>query len=182
MRHGRVERLEEESSAKRSEEAEKYAHWAHSAVFTEVKVDEDLGTIHVTRVVSAVAAGRILNPKTARSQVMGGVVWGIGMALEEEGVIDQKFGRIMTHNLADYHVPVNADVHDINVIFVEENDKLNPLGAKGIGEIGIVGVAAAIANAVFHATGVRVRELPITLDKVMFRSAASQYDVTVPAA
>ncbi len=181
MRHGKLERLEEESATKRSEEAEKYAHWAHSAVFAEVKVDEDLGNIHVTRVVSAVAAGRILNPKTARSQVMGGVVWGLGMALEEEGVIDHKFGRIMTHNLADYHVPVNADVHDIDVIFVEEHDKFNPLGAKGLGEIGIVGVAAAIANAVFHATGVRVRELPITLDKVMFRSARDKA-VFVPAA
>jgi xanthine dehydrogenase YagR molybdenum-binding subunit len=182
MRHGKLDRIEEESSAKRSEEAEKYAHWAHSAVFTEVKVDEDLGTLHVTRVVSAVAVGRILNPKTARSQVMGGVVGGIGMALEEEGVIDQRFGRVMTHNLADYHVPVNADVHDIDVIFVEEHDKLNPLGAKGLGEIGIVGVAPAIANAVFHATGVRVRELPITLDKVMFRPAVTRKDIFAPAA
>jgi xanthine dehydrogenase YagR molybdenum-binding subunit len=182
MRHGRVERLEEESSAKRSEEAEKYAHNAHSAVFVEVKVDEDLGSTHVTRVVSAVAAGRILNPKTARSQVLGAVVWGIGMALEEEGVIDQRFGRVMTHNLADYHVPVNADVHAIDVIFVEEQDKLNPLGAKGLGEIGIIGVAAAVANAVFHATGVRVRDLPITLDKVLFSSAAKQKSIFVPAA
>jgi xanthine dehydrogenase YagR molybdenum-binding subunit len=182
MRHGSVERLEEEGSAKRSEEAEKLAHWAHTAVFAEVKVDEDLGNIHVTRVVSAVAAGRILNPKTARSQVMGAVVWGIGMALEEEAVIDHRFGRVMTHNLADYHVPVNADVHNIDIIFVEEHDKLNPLGAKGLGEIGIVGVAAAIANAVFHATGVRVRDLPITLDKVLFRSAARHKDVLTPAA
>jgi xanthine dehydrogenase YagR molybdenum-binding subunit len=167
MRHGRLERLEDESSAKPSEEWEKYAHWEHSAVFAEVKVDEHLGSIHVPRVVSAVAAGRILNPKTARSQVMGAVVWGIGMALEEESVVDQRFGRIMSHNLADYHVPVNADVHDIDVIFVEEHDKFNPLGAKGLGEIGIVGVAAAIANAVFHATGKRVRELPITFDKLL---------------
>jgi xanthine dehydrogenase YagR molybdenum-binding subunit len=140
-------------------------------VFAEVQIDEDLGTIMVTRVVSAIASGRILNPKTARSQIMGGVVWGIGMALEEESVIDQKIGRFMTHNLADYHVPVNADVLDIDVIFVDEQDAIvNSLGVKGLGELGIVGVAAAIANAVFHATGVRVRELPITLDKVMFRS------------
>jgi xanthine dehydrogenase YagR molybdenum-binding subunit len=133
-----------------------------------VKVDEELGVIDVTRVVSAIAGGRILNPKTARSQVIGGVVWGIGMALEEESVIDQHFGRIMNHNLAEYHVPVNADVHDIDVIFVKENDSIvNPLGVKGLGEIGVVGVAAAIANAVFHATGKRVRELPITLDKVL---------------
>ena len=182
IRSGRLERLEEESSARPSDEAQKYAHWAHSAVFVEAKVDEDLGIVHVPRVVSAVAAGRILNPKTARSQVMGGVVWGIGMALEEESVMDQRFGRIMTHNLADYHVPGNADVHDIDVIFVEEHDKFNPLGAKGLGEIGIVGVAAAVANAVFHATGVRVRDLPITLDKVLFRPAARQIEVFTPAA
>src|SRR4029453_1135325 len=132
-----------------------YASYSHSAVFAEVKVDHDLGTIHVTRVVSAVAAGRILNPKTARSQVLGGVVWGLGMALEEESVLDHAFGRFMTRNLADYHVPVNADVHDIEVIFVEEHDPIvNPLGVKGLGEIGIVGTPAAIANAVFHATGV----------------------------
>lgn len=182
IRSGGLERLEEERSARPSEEAQKYAHWAHSAVFVEVKVDEDLGIVHVTRVVSAVAAGRILNPKTARSQIMGGVVGGIGMALEEESVMDQRFGRIMTHNLADYHVLVNADVHDIDVIFVEEHDKFNPLGAKGLGEIGIVGVAAAVANAVFHATGVRVRDLPITLDKVLFRPAARQIEVFTPAA
>src|SRR5262249_52754195 len=114
-----VERLEEQGSAQRSQEAQEYAHWAHSATFVEVNVDEDLGIVRVPRVVSAVAAGRILNPKTARSQIMGGVVWGIGMALEEESVVDQKFGRVMTHNLADYHVPVNADIRDIDVIFVE---------------------------------------------------------------
>jgi xanthine dehydrogenase YagR molybdenum-binding subunit len=182
MRHGKVETLEEEASAKRSEDAEKLAHWAHSAVFAEVKVDEDLGSIHVTRVVNAVAAGRILNSKTARSQVLGGVVWGIGMALEEEGVIDQRFGRVMTHNLADYHVPVNADVNNIEILFVEEHDPLNPLGAKGLGEIGIVGVAAAIGNAIFHATGVRVRELPITLDKVILGAAATRKNILVPAA
>src|SRR4029077_12396479 len=140
----------------------------HSAVFVEVHVDRDLGTIQVKRVVSAVAAGRILNPKTARSQLLGGVVWGIGMALEEESVVDHAFGRIMNHSLAEEHVPVNADIRDSDVIFVQERDEIvNPLGVKGIGEIGIVGVAAAIANTVFHATGKRIRELPITLDRVM---------------
>ena len=99
---------------------------------------------------------------------MGGIVWGIGVALEEESVMDQNFGRFINHNLAEYHVPVNADAHEIDVIFVEERDSIvNPLGAKGLGEIGIVGVAAAIANAVFHATGKRVRDLPITLDKLL---------------
>jgi xanthine dehydrogenase YagR molybdenum-binding subunit len=137
-------------------------------VFVEVQVDADLGTIQVRRVVSAVAAGLILNPKTARSQLLGGVVWGIGMALEEESVIDHTFGRFMNHSLAEYHVPVNADVHDIDVIFVEEQDDIvNSLGVKGLGEIALIGVASAIANAVFHATGKRIRELPITLDKVM---------------
>jgi xanthine dehydrogenase YagR molybdenum-binding subunit len=125
-----------------------------------------LGVIEVTRVVSAIAGGRILNPKTARSQVMGGIVW--GMALEEESVIDQQCGRFMNHNLAEYYVMVNADVPAIEVLFVDEHDhKVNPLGVKGLGELGVVGVAAAISNAVFHATGKRVRELPITLDKVL---------------
>ena len=137
-------------------------------MFVEVKVDEDLGVVRVTRVVNAVAGGRILNPKTARSQVLGGVVWGIGMALHEETLADHRLGRFMNHNLAEYHVPVNADVHEIDVIFVDEHDEIvNPIGVKGLGEIGIVGTAAAIANAVFHATGKRVRDLPITLDKVI---------------
>src|SRR5262249_52464960 len=109
----------------------------------------------------------ILNPKTARSQILGGVVWGIGMALHEETLIDQTFGRMMNADIANYHVPVNADVYDIEVIFVDEPDHIiNPLGIKGLGEIGIVGVAAAIANAVFHATGKRVRDLPITIEKL----------------
>ena len=141
---------------------------AHNAVFVEVKVDEDLGTVHVTRVVNAVAAGRILNPKTARSQVLGSVVWGISMALMEHSVMDHGFGRYMNHNLAEYHIPVSADIHDIEVILVEEeDDQVNPLGVKGIGEVGFLGVAAAIANAVFHATGKRVRNLPVSLDKLL---------------
>ena len=121
MRHGKVERIEQEQTAELKDDAS-YARNTHSAVFAEVKVDEELGVIRVTRVVNAVAAGRILNPKTARSQIMGGVVWGIGMALHEETLIDHRFGRIMNHNLAEYHVPVNADVHDIEVIFVDEPD------------------------------------------------------------
>jgi xanthine dehydrogenase YagR molybdenum-binding subunit len=145
-----------------------YAHNTHSAVFAEVHVDAQLGVIRVTRVVSAVAAGRILNPKTARSQIIGGVVWGIGMALHEKTLIDDNFGRIMNADIAEYHVPVNADTPEIDVVFVNEPDRLvNPLGVKGVGEIGIVGVAAAIANAVYNATGKRVRELPITMDKVV---------------
>ena len=146
----------------------KHARNTHSAIFAEVKVDEQLGIVRVTRVVDAVAAGRILNTKTAASQIMGSVVWGIGMALHEETLIDHTFGRVMNANIAEYHVPVNADVHDIKVIFVEEPDStINPLGIKGVGEIGIVGVAAAIANAIYHATGKRVRDLPITLNKII---------------
>jgi xanthine dehydrogenase YagR molybdenum-binding subunit len=166
MRHSAVDRIEQEKSTTFADDGSR-AHNTHSAVFAEVKVDEQLGVIRVTRVVSAVAAGRILNTKTATSQIMGGVVWGIGMALHEETLLDHKFGRIMNANIAEYHVPVNADVHDIKVIFVDEPDAtINPLGVKGLGEIGIVGVAAAIANAVYHATGKRVRDLPITLDKL----------------
>jgi xanthine dehydrogenase YagR molybdenum-binding subunit len=166
MRQGQVDRIEKEATATSNDDGSR-ARYAHSAIFAEVKVDEQLGIVRVTRVVNAVAAGRILNPKTARSQVMGGVVWGIGMALHEETLIDHGFGRIMNANLGEYHVPVNADVHDIEVIFVDEPDELiNPLGIKGVGEIGVVGTAAAIANAIYHATGKRVRDLPITLDKL----------------
>ena len=157
-----------ETTAKPTAKRHQYSHYSHSAVFAEVHVDEDLGIIQVPRIVSAVAGGRILNPKTARSQIIGGIVWGIGMALEEESVVDHRFGRIMNHNLAEYHVPVNADVRDIEVLFIEEHDAhVNPLGVKGLGELGIVGTAGAIANAVFHATGKRIRELPITLDRVL---------------
>jgi xanthine dehydrogenase YagR molybdenum-binding subunit len=165
MRRSAVDRIEREITTNPAEDASR-AHNAHSAVFAEVKVDEQLGVIRVTRIVSAVASGRILNTKTASSQIIGGVVWGIGMALHEETLIDHKLGRIMNANIAEYHVPVNADVHDIKVIFIDEADDSNPLGIKGVGEIGIVGVPAAIANAVFHATGKRVRDLPITLDKL----------------
>jgi xanthine dehydrogenase YagR molybdenum-binding subunit len=166
MRRGSVERLEREAPNTPTQD-ETYARNTHSAIFAEVKVDEQLGVIRVTRVVSAVAAGRILNAKTARSQILGSVVMGIGMALQEETLTDHKFGRIVNANIAEYHVPVNADIHDIEVIFVDEPDAIiNPLGTKGVGEIGIVGVAAAVANAVYHATGKRVRDLPITLDKL----------------
>lgn len=167
MRHSGVDRIEKEKSTDFKDNA-KYANNVHSAIFAEVKIDELLGVVRVTRIVSAVAAGRILNPKTARSQMIGGMVWGIGMALHEETLVDHKFGRVMNANIAEYHVPVNADVHDIEVIFVNERDDIiNPLGIKGLGEIGIVGVASAIANAIYHATGRRVRDLPITLDKIV---------------
>jgi xanthine dehydrogenase YagR molybdenum-binding subunit len=168
MRQGGVLCLQEDALATPDPKQMQYTRCTHSAVFAEVKVDEDFGTVRVTRVVSAIAGGRILNPKTARSQILGAIVWGVGMALQEESALDHTLGRFMNHNLAEYHVPVNADVQGIEVLFVDEEDSIvNALGAKGLGEIGIVGVAAAIANAVFHATGKRVRSLPITLDKLL---------------
>lgn len=159
--------LEAEVGLKPGEKRNGYSTATHSAIFVEVRVDESLGTVKVSRVVSAVAAGRVVNPKTAGNQIAGGVVWGIGQALHEETMIDHKLGRYMNHNLSEYHVPVNADINDIEVFFVEEKDEIvNALGSKGVGEIGIVGVGAAVANAIFHATGKRVRDLPITLDKL----------------
>ena len=165
LRQAGVERLSQEKTTEPVQDHTRASN-THVAHFAEVKVDEQLGVVRVTRLVTAVAAGRILNTKTAGSQILGGVVWGIGMALHEETQIDHRIGRIMNANIAEYHVPVHADVPDIDVIFVEEPDDSNPLGVKGVGEIGIVGVAAAIANAVCHATGKRVRDLPITLDKL----------------
>ncbi|WP_191058135.1 xanthine dehydrogenase family protein molybdopterin-binding subunit [Geminicoccus harenae] len=164
-----LEKLAAEETAKPDQDAqENYSAYTHAAIFAEVRVDEELNVVRVTRIVNAVAAGRILNLKTARSQILGGVVFGIGMALEEQSELDHRFGRFMNHNIAEYHIPVNADVRDIDVIFVEEHDdKVSPIGVKGLGEIGIVGTAAAIANAIFHATGKRVRDLPITPDKLL---------------
>ena len=154
-------------SAPGRESAARSSH-AFGAVFTEVRVDRDLGEIRIPRIVAVYGAGKILNAKTARSQLQGGIIWGIGMALEEETLVDGRTGRYMNADLAEYHVPVNADVGSIDVTFVDEVDPyVNPIGVKGVGEIGITGVAASIANAVFNATGVRVRELPITLDKVL---------------
>jgi len=160
--------VEVQVDAEPDKKREAYSTATHSAVFAEVEVDEDLGTVHVTRVVSAVAAGNVVNPKTARSQILGGVVWGIGMALHEETLTDHALGRHMNHNLAEYHIPVQADIGPIDVVFVDEQDTIvNTLGSKGVGEIGLVGVAAAVANAVYNATGKRVRDFPITLDKLL---------------
>ena len=170
---GGVDKIEVEETASPDAKKQKlFAGYTHSAVFVEVRVDEDLGVVRVTRVVDAVAAGKILNPQTARSQVIGGVVFGIGMALHEEAIADHTLGRFMNHNLAEYHVPVNADIPEIDVIFVDEHDDtMNPLGVKGLGEIGIVGTAGAIANAIYHATGKRLRDLPMTIDKVLAAAA-----------
>jgi CO/xanthine dehydrogenase Mo-binding subunit len=138
-----------------------------AAKFVEVHVDRDLGLLRVARVVSVIDSGRILNQKTARSQILGGTVGGIGMALLEETVTDPGTGRIANATLGDYLVAVNADVPDMDVLFVGEPDRFNPIGVKGVGEIGLAGTAAAVANAVFHATGTRMRSLPITLDKFL---------------
>lgn len=154
--------------AKPDEEEHKYASHAFGAHFAEVSVDPDLMIVRVRRMVSAFAAGRVLNEKTALSQYRGGIVMGIGMALLEQTHFDDRLGSYVSVNLGEYLLPVHADVPDIDVILVEEDDPhVNPIGAKGLGEIGIVGVAPAIANAVYHATGKRVRDLPITIDKLL---------------
>ena len=138
------------------------------AIFAEVAVDADTHMVQVRRMVGTYDIGTLINDKTGINQLSGGIVWGIGMALHEETVIDTKYGRTVNENFAEYHVPVNADVHEIDVTCLNIPDyKFNPLGARGIGEIGITGTAAAIANAIYNATGKRVRDLPITLDKLM---------------
>jgi xanthine dehydrogenase YagR molybdenum-binding subunit len=145
-----------------------YAMHAHGAVFAEVKVDPDFGQVRVTRLVGAFAAGTIINPRLVRSQYYGGMIWGVSFALHERAVMDARSGRVMNPNLAEYHLPVNADVPSIEAILVEEHDPhVNALGIKGVGEIAITGTAGAVANAVWHATGIRVRQFPITLDRLI---------------
>ncbi|WP_345820779.1 xanthine dehydrogenase family protein molybdopterin-binding subunit [Methylobacterium fujisawaense] len=145
-----------------------YAMHAHGAVFAEVKVDPDLGQIRVSRLTGAFAAGRVINPRLVQSQYYGGMIWGLSFALHERAEMDPRTGRFLNDNLAEYHVPVNADVPTMEAILVHEDDAVvNALGVKGVGEIGITGTVGAIANAVWHATGVRVREMPITLDKLL---------------
>ncbi|MBP0615210.1 xanthine dehydrogenase family protein molybdopterin-binding subunit [Jiella mangrovi] len=153
--------------------AEEYAMFSHGAVFAEVKVDPELCQIRVSRLVGAFAAGRIINPRLAASQLYGGMIWGIGFALLEEAVHDRRSGRIMNANLAEYHVPVNADVPPMDVILVDEDDRyVNALGIKGVGEIGITGTVGAIANAIWHATGVRVRKFPIGIEALLAETSA----------
>jgi xanthine dehydrogenase YagR molybdenum-binding subunit len=160
--------IEAPGSAEAGAEKDAYSMYAFGAQFAEVHVDADLGQIKVARLLGCFAAGKILNAKTGRSQLVGGMVWGISMALCESALMDQRLGRFVNNNLAEYHVPVNADVGSVEALWVDEQDThINPLGAKGIGEIGITGSTAAIANAVFNATGLRVRDLPITPDKLL---------------
>jgi xanthine dehydrogenase YagR molybdenum-binding subunit len=160
-----------EAEADTSEEIQqqaKFARHGFGAQFAEVRVDSDSGEVRVPRLLGVFAVGRIINPKTARSQFIGGMTMGMGMALHEESVLDVEFGDYLNRDLAQYHVPANADVQEIEAAWVDDDDsELNPMGSKGIGEIGIVGTAAAIGNAVYHATGTRVRELPIRLDRLI---------------
>ena len=159
--------IEAETETGQPFESTKYSMGSYGAQFCEIRIDELTGEARIARWVAAFDAGRILNPKTARSQFMGGITMGIGMALTEEALFDERSGRIANPTLAEYHVPVNADIPKIETYFLDIPDPHTPLGARGIGEIGITGVAAAVANAVYHATGKRIRDLPITLDKLL---------------
>jgi xanthine dehydrogenase YagR molybdenum-binding subunit len=168
LRASGAPRIEATAESKPGSETEQYAFESFGAQFAEVRYDEELGRLRIARLAGVFDAGTIVNHKTARSQIIGGIVWGVGMALMEETVLDPRNARIVTDNLADYHVPVNADIPPIDVHFVEYPDvRFNPLGARGIGEIGITGAAAAIVNAVYHATGKRVRDLPIVPEKLL---------------
>jgi xanthine dehydrogenase YagR molybdenum-binding subunit len=160
--------LEAKGEAAPGEEEDKFASRSFGAVFTEIRIHQNLRIVRVPRIVATYSVGRLMNAKTARSQLQGGIVWGLGQALFERSDLDQRYGRFANGNLAEYHVPSNADVGEIDVSFVDENDTIfNPVGGRGIGEIGITGVPAAVANALYHATGKRIRALPVTIDKLL---------------
>jgi xanthine dehydrogenase YagR molybdenum-binding subunit len=164
--------IETVAGDKPGDERKKYSMHSFGAVFVEVEIDADLGSIRVPRVVGAYDVGRVLNAKTATSQMIGGIVYGIAMALHEHTAVDEPSGRYLNADLSEYLLPVNADVRQIDVILLDSDDRyVNKIGVKGLGEIGTTGVAAAVANAVHHATAVRARDLPITLDKLLQRSA-----------
>jgi len=165
---GKTKYIEAKVEHKPGDEEKSFAMSTFGAQFVEVAVDPDLGLIKVLKVVGAYSGGRILNAKTAQSQMLGGIVFGIGMTLTEQTVMDDNCQRIVNNSLGEYYLPSNADVRNLAVYFVEEKDThVNSLGVKGIGELGITGIAAAIANAVYNATGKRIRDLPITLDKLV---------------
>jgi xanthine dehydrogenase YagR molybdenum-binding subunit len=169
-RHGYSpsEGAEAEAAAPDSPEGEKYAMYAFGACFAEARVDADTGEVRIPHMTGVFAAGKIINPKTARSQIIGGMTMGLGMALHEESLVDPRFGHVLNHDFASYHIPANADTGQFDIAWIDEEDPhVNPMGSKGIGEIGIVGSSAAVANAVYHATGVRVRDLPITPAKLL---------------
>ncbi|HET7635411.1 MAG TPA: xanthine dehydrogenase family protein molybdopterin-binding subunit [Burkholderiales bacterium] len=157
-----------EASSPEDSDAKKFAVHSFGAQFAEVHVHADTGEVRVPRMLGVFSVGRIINPRTARSQFIGGMTMGLSMALHEEGIIDPRFGHVVNHDFAGYHIATHADINDIEAIWLDESDPhANPMGARGIGEIGIVGTAAAIVNAVYHATGVRVRNLPVTPDKLI---------------
>jgi xanthine dehydrogenase YagR molybdenum-binding subunit len=161
--------VEASADVKPGDAGKRFSMHAFGAVFAEVAVDPDLGETRVRRIVGAYDAGRIVNPKLAHSQCIGGMIGGIGMALMEHSVVDPRNGRVPNANLAEYAVPVHADAPPVmDVSFVEEHDPhVNPLGVKGVGELAMVGVPAAIVNAIYHATGKRIRTLPVTPDKLL---------------
>jgi xanthine dehydrogenase YagR molybdenum-binding subunit len=166
--HSPSEGDEAEAAAPDSTEGERYAMHAFGACFAEARVDADTGEVRIPRMTGIFAAGKIINPKTARSQVIGGMTMGLSMALHEESLVDPRFGHVLNHDFASYHIPANADTGQFDIAWIDEEDPhVNPMGSKGIGEIGIVGSSAAVANAVYHATGVRVRDLPITPAKLL---------------
>jgi xanthine dehydrogenase YagR molybdenum-binding subunit len=156
-----------EAKASMPLEAQKYSMHSYGAQFCEVKVSAVTGETRISRFLGSFDVGRILNSKTATSQLKGGIIMGLGLALMEETGFDERYGRIVNPSLSDYHVPVQMDVPEIEILWNDIPDPHSPIGARGVGEIGITGVGAAVANAVYNATGRRVRELPITLDKLM---------------
>jgi xanthine dehydrogenase YagR molybdenum-binding subunit len=165
--------IEADGEIKPGDMGKKYSQQAYGAFFAEVAVDTESGEIRLRRMLGVFAAGRILNAKTARSQALGGMIWGVGGALHEEAVIDPRYGCFVNHDLAEYHVPAHADIPAIEAVYLPEiDDKTNPLKIKGVGELGISGAGAAVANAVFNACGVRIRDFPLTLDKVLAGLAA----------
>lgn len=168
LKQHNLPQVEVTAESKPGPERQQYSMFAFGAHFVQVQVNPLTGEVRVTKAVTSAGVGKVINEKTARSQSIGGVVGGIGMALMEESVMDHRYGRYVTHDFATYHVPTHADIPPVEVYFIDEHDPyVNPIGAKGLGEIAIVGVAAAVANAVFHATGKRIRELPITPDKLI---------------
>jgi xanthine dehydrogenase YagR molybdenum-binding subunit len=160
--------IEITQSSQGGAERQQYSFYSFSVHFVKVLVHPSTGVVKVNKVVTVSDAGKIVSEKTARNQSIGGVVGGIGMALMEDAVLDHRFGRYVNNNFADYHVPVHADVPEIEALFIDKKDPvINPMGSKGLGEIALIGFAAAVANAVYHATGKRIRELPITPDKLI---------------
>jgi xanthine dehydrogenase YagR molybdenum-binding subunit len=163
-----LSQLEVTTTSKGGAEQGKYAMFSWSVHFIKVLVNPATGVVKIDKAVSVADSGKIISPKTAASQIKGGTIMGIGMALMEEAVIDHRYGRLVNNNFADYHVPIQADIPQVEALFVNKADQfINPIGAKGMGEIATIGVAAAVASAVYNATGKRVRDLPITPDKVV---------------